>query len=128
METIDIPHPMYGLHQTYYGIFKNNDSTQRMLAMINHDNDIAEYWEWSDTGFLPIGIAARNRSNRQRASSDVGFSARPGRRHPCAIFHMGRETCAVWAPKPYENDLVISLQPAALMRRQHGVQRAAVRI
>ena len=56
MQTIDIPHPMYGLHPTYYGIFENNDPTQRMLAMINHDNDIAEYWEWSDTGFLPIDL------------------------------------------------------------------------
>jgi len=56
MKTIDIPHPMYGLHPTYYGIFENNDPTQRMLAIINHDNDIAEYWEWSDTGFLPIDL------------------------------------------------------------------------
>ena len=22
--------------------------------LINYNNDVAEYWEWSDTGFLPV--------------------------------------------------------------------------
>jgi hypothetical protein len=24
------------------------------IALANHNNDLAEYWEWSDTGLFPI--------------------------------------------------------------------------
>ena len=54
MKTIYFPHPLVNVMPTYYGLFEDNDPTQRMLAIINYNNDIAEYWEWSDTGFLPI--------------------------------------------------------------------------
>ncbi len=56
MKTIYFPHPLVNVMPTYYGLFENNDPTQRMLAIINYNNDIAEYWEWSDTGWLPIGF------------------------------------------------------------------------
>ncbi len=29
-------------------------ATKRMYAIVNHNNDIAEYWEWSDTNELSI--------------------------------------------------------------------------
>jgi hypothetical protein len=56
METIYFPHPMVNVMPTYYGLFEDNDPTQRMLAIVNYNNDIAEYWEWSDEGWLPIDI------------------------------------------------------------------------
>ena len=34
----------------YYAMFENNDPTRRMIALANHNNDIAEYWEWSAEG------------------------------------------------------------------------------
>lgn len=34
----------------YYGVFEDNDPTKAMLAIVNFNNDIAEYWEWSDVG------------------------------------------------------------------------------
>jgi hypothetical protein len=40
----------------YWAMFENNDPTGRMMALANHNNDIAEYWEWSDSGWLPIDI------------------------------------------------------------------------
>ena len=27
------------------------------MIMANLNNDISEYWEWSDTGFLPIELS-----------------------------------------------------------------------
>jgi hypothetical protein len=54
METIDFPHPMYGIHPTYYGIFEQNDPSRRLMVIANHDNDVAEYWEFFGTGLFPI--------------------------------------------------------------------------
>lgn len=57
MKTIDFPHPMYGIKPTYYGIFEDNDPSKRLMVIANYNNDVAEYWEWSDTGFLPIEMS-----------------------------------------------------------------------
>ena len=27
------------------------------MLMANYNNDIGEYWEWSDTGFVPIDLS-----------------------------------------------------------------------
>jgi hypothetical protein len=35
----------------YFGVFKDNDPTKRLFAVINFDADIGEYWQWSDRGF-----------------------------------------------------------------------------
>jgi hypothetical protein len=45
-----ILHPMYGLKPSYYGIFEDNDSSRRLMAIANFDNDVPEYWEWSGQG------------------------------------------------------------------------------
>lgn len=54
MSTIDFPHPMYGISPTYYGIFEDNDPRRRLMVVANHDNDVAEYWEWSGRGLFPV--------------------------------------------------------------------------
>ena len=38
----------------YFGIFEDNDPTKRLMVIANHNNDVAEYWEWSGTGFFPV--------------------------------------------------------------------------
>jgi hypothetical protein len=43
-----------GLRPAYYGMFENNDPAKRLIAIANYNNDISEYWEFSDTGFAPI--------------------------------------------------------------------------
>jgi hypothetical protein len=54
METIDFPHPMYGFLPNYFGLFEDNDPTKRLLVIANHNNDVAEYWEWSGQGLYPV--------------------------------------------------------------------------
>jgi hypothetical protein len=51
---IYFPHPMVNVTPVYYGIFEDNDPTKRMIAIVNHNNDLAEFWEWSDSGWLPV--------------------------------------------------------------------------
>jgi hypothetical protein len=55
MDRIDFP-PPYGFDPHYYGIFEDNDPTKRAMAIVNYNNDISEYWEWSDTGDYPISL------------------------------------------------------------------------
>lgn len=57
----EIPHPERfvppydeGLRPVYYGLFEDNDPTKRLMAIANYNNDISEYWEFSDQGFAPI--------------------------------------------------------------------------
>ncbi|PYR49202.1 MAG: hypothetical protein DMF89_13125 [Acidobacteria bacterium] len=38
----------------YLGMFENNDPAKRLIAIANYNNDISEYWEFSDTGFAPV--------------------------------------------------------------------------
>lgn len=40
----------------YWGIFEENDPTKRLLVVANYNNDLSEYWEFSDTGFAPIEV------------------------------------------------------------------------
>ncbi|HUF50717.1 MAG TPA: DUF4159 domain-containing protein [Longimicrobiales bacterium] len=42
------------MRATYWGLFEGNDPTKRQLAMMNVDNDIGEYMEYSATGFRPV--------------------------------------------------------------------------
>lgn len=54
MKTIDFPHPMFGYHPNYFGIFEDNDPNKRLMVIANHNNDVAEYWEWSGTGLFLV--------------------------------------------------------------------------
>jgi hypothetical protein len=51
-------HQFYDRDQPlFYGIFENNDPTKRLLLIANYNNDIGEYWEYSDTGWTPIDLS-----------------------------------------------------------------------
>ena len=52
--SLEYTHPIYGLPSEFWGLYENNDRSQRLLAVINYNNDISEYWEWSDEGFFPV--------------------------------------------------------------------------
>ena len=41
----------------WYGVYEDNDATKRLMIVINYNNDIAEYWEFSDRGYYPIDLA-----------------------------------------------------------------------
>ena len=43
-----------GFRPVFYGMFEDNDPRKRLLAVANYNNDISEYWEFSDTGVAPV--------------------------------------------------------------------------
>lgn len=46
-----------GRRPVFYGIFEENDPTRRLMVVANYNNDIGEYWEYSDTGWIPIDLS-----------------------------------------------------------------------
>jgi hypothetical protein len=50
--------PPYGRgNPMWFGIFEENDPTKRLMVVLNYNNDIAEYWEFSERGYYPINVA-----------------------------------------------------------------------
>ncbi|MBT8395401.1 MAG: DUF4159 domain-containing protein, partial [Gemmatimonadetes bacterium] len=51
--------PPYGWNvPQYMGIFENNDPVNgRVMVMINFNQDLQEYWEFSDQGYYPIDLS-----------------------------------------------------------------------
>ena len=41
----------------FYGYFAKNDQSQPLQMIVNFNNDVSEYWEFSDTGFAPIDLS-----------------------------------------------------------------------
>jgi Domain of unknown function (DUF4159) len=39
------------------GLFEDNDPNKRMIAMINFNTDVSNFWEYSGEGFLPIELS-----------------------------------------------------------------------
>ena len=51
LKTLNIPHPMLpGIEPVFLGLFEDNRTSGRMLAIANWNNDIGDYWEWSAEG------------------------------------------------------------------------------
>ena len=58
IESLDLAPPTYRrFTPVYYGIFLDNDPSGRLLAVVNYNNDIGDYWEYSDTGWLPVDVS-----------------------------------------------------------------------
>lgn len=50
--------PPYGRQPPmWFGVYEDNDPEKRLMVIINANNDIAEYWEYSDLGYYPIDLA-----------------------------------------------------------------------
>ena len=56
IKTLEMDDWMYGLPPRFYGVFEDNDPNARLMIVANYNNDIGEYWEYSDTGWLPIDL------------------------------------------------------------------------
>jgi hypothetical protein len=39
------------------GLFENNDPSKRLLAMINFNTDVSNFWEFSGEGFVPVDLS-----------------------------------------------------------------------
>ena len=58
IEKLDLAPPTFRrFTPAYYGIFEDNDPRGRLLAIVNYNNDIGDYWEYSDTGWLPVDVS-----------------------------------------------------------------------
>ena len=55
IETLDMIAPrVYGYPAEFYGMF---DEEGHIQAIINFNNDIGDYWEWSDQSFFPVSLS-----------------------------------------------------------------------
>ena len=54
--TLDIvpAYPQLGDRPIFLALFEDNDPAKRMLAIANYQNDLSEFWEYSDTGEYAI--------------------------------------------------------------------------
>jgi hypothetical protein len=50
LKVLDVPHPSVRVIPRYMAMFEDNDLNGRMIALANHNGDLAEYWEWSAEG------------------------------------------------------------------------------
>ncbi len=41
----------------FFGLFEDNDPNGRLLSVANHNNDIGDFWEWADTGWISIDLS-----------------------------------------------------------------------
>lgn len=56
--SLDFTHPNYPWAQpVFFGVFEDNDPSKRLMVVVNYNNDIGDYWEWSDQGWLPIDLS-----------------------------------------------------------------------
>jgi hypothetical protein len=49
--------PYGGLPPAFYGMFEDNDRSRRLIAIANVNNDLGEYWEFSETGYAPVDLS-----------------------------------------------------------------------
>jgi len=54
--SLDMLHPFQGYPSEFWGMFEDNDPDKRLLMIVNYNNDMTEYWEWSDQDFAPIEL------------------------------------------------------------------------
>ena len=72
---LDVSHPIFdaffhiktlsGMHHPdnasatseFLGIFEDNDPTKRLQVIINYNNDIGDYMEWSGDGWYPVNLS-----------------------------------------------------------------------
>ena len=51
---IYVPHPSVRVTPAYRAIFEDNDPAGRIIALANHNSDLAEYWEYFARGYFPV--------------------------------------------------------------------------
>ncbi len=62
IEDLDFTHPSLPYLETlFYGVFEDNDPDGRLLMIVNYNNDVGDYWEWSDQedSWYPIDLTQR---------------------------------------------------------------------
>jgi len=49
----------YPVRGRIYGVFEDNDPSRRLMAVINYNMDIGDFWEWSETTFYPVDVTQK---------------------------------------------------------------------
>lgn len=57
IESLEMRHPNERVMAEFFAVYENNDPDGRMLAVVNYNNDIGDYFEYSDRGWLPVDIS-----------------------------------------------------------------------
>ena len=58
IESLDLPPPTFPqFRPVFLGIHENNDPDGRLMIIANFNNDIGDYWEYSDRGYVPIELS-----------------------------------------------------------------------
>ena len=58
IETLDLPPPTFQqFRPVFLGLHENNDPDGRLMVIANFNNDIGDYWEYSDLGYVPIELS-----------------------------------------------------------------------
>ena len=58
VESLDFAPPTFQQYRPYFmGIHEDNDPTKRLMIIANFNNDIGDYWEYSDMGYYPIDLS-----------------------------------------------------------------------
>jgi len=57
IQTLDMPYPgRESLRAQFLGIHEDNDPSKRLIVVINYNNDIGDYMEWSQDRIWPVDI------------------------------------------------------------------------
>jgi len=57
IQTLDMSYPHNpSLKAEFHGIYENNDPGGRLMVVINYNNDIGDYMEWSGEGWWAVNI------------------------------------------------------------------------
>ncbi len=58
LKVLTVPHPSVSVTPAFYAIFEDNNPKGRMIALANHNSDLAEYWEWSARDVFPVDVTS----------------------------------------------------------------------
>jgi len=57
IKSLEMVDPTRGTPSKFYGVFEDNDPTKRLMIVANYNNDIGDYWEFSDVGYFPVQLS-----------------------------------------------------------------------
>ncbi len=58
IETLDLPPPTFQQYRPQFlGLHEGDDPHGRLMVIANFNNDIGDYWEYSDMGYYPIDLS-----------------------------------------------------------------------
>jgi len=57
LKTLDMTYPNRpSIQAEFRGIYEDNDPTKRLMVIINYNNDIGDYMEWSNDDLYPVNL------------------------------------------------------------------------